>query len=285
MRALFEKVPNRPGRSFHFRERRLPRFDAPWHFHPEIELTLIVSSRGRRFVGDCIEPFEGGDLVLLGANLPHFWHNEGRQPAGKSAHSAVAQFLPETLGEQFWKLPECASVRRLLIRASRGLHFTGPRAKKAGARLRALGRFDGLPALLELIAILQVLAADRTARPLASFAYEPSLNLRTAQRLARVYAFLTQQFREPLTLAQIAQVAAMTPPAFSRYFRRATGRNVSTFLNELRVDHAAQLLAETSRTVADVAAAAGYATLSNFNRRFRDRLGMAPRQYRDALSA
>jgi len=297
MRPQLEKIDPGQHRSFLYAERRIPRFDAPWHFHPEIELTLIVSSTGRRFVGDSIEPFAAGDLVLIGPNLPHFWHTPtpavgiggGARPPGAlrapaRAHSIVVQFLPERWGLNFWSMPECASVRRLLARSARGLHFAGPTAEQAAGRLKALGAQKGLPGLLELIALLDLLGSDRSARPLASFAYEPSFDNRTQARLARVYSFLIEHFRGPITLSQIARVAAMTPPGFSRYFRRTTGRNVSVFLNELRVDHAAQLLAETDRTIADIALSSGFPTLSNFNRRFRERLNLAPREYRRALA-
>lgn len=89
MRACFQKLPVDPGRSFRVLELALSRFNAPWHFHPEVELMLIVESRGRRFVGDSVESFVEGDLVLLGPNLPHFWHTEGRELGG----GARAQWL------------------------------------------------------------------------------------------------------------------------------------------------------------------------------------------------
>ncbi|MGH8019505.1 MAG: cupin domain-containing protein, partial [Opitutaceae bacterium] len=103
MRARFEKIPSDPQRSFRATDLRLPRFDAPWHFHPEIELTLILASRGRRFVGDRIERFAEGDLVLLGPNLPHFWHNDQKQRSEvTTAHAIVVQFSPDFLGADLW---------------------------------------------------------------------------------------------------------------------------------------------------------------------------------------
>lgn len=261
------------------------RFDAPWHFHPEIELTLVVEGRGRRFVGDSIEPFADGDLVLLGPNLPHFWHSEGRPARGRRSHSVVVQFRPDFLGGEIWTRPEFAAIRRLLLRAQRGLHFPGAAGRAVAERVRALGARRGCPAVLELLAILDQLATARNARQLASEAYEPSLDQHAERRLARVYGFLLAHYLEPLTLAEIARVAAMTPAGFSRYFKRATGRNVSDFLNELRVDHAARLLRETADGITRIAGASGYATLSNFNRRFRARLRCAPREYRQVFAA
>lgn len=280
MLARYEKISPDPTRSFHVEERRIARFDAPWHFHPEFELTSIVESRGRRFVGDSIAPFSEGDLVLIGPNLPHFWHNEGHQPAGAKAHSVVVQFNSDFLGTVLMQKPELAGVQKLLQRAARGLHFSNPADRIVSVRLLQLARLDGLPALLEFLAILHELAHAHGARPLASTTYEPSLDRQAEQRLARTYTFLMKHFRDPLTLAQIARVASMNPEAFSRYFKRVTGRNVSVFLMELRLDFAGQLLRETTLRISDIAAESGFATLSSFNRRFRTRQGCTPRDYR-----
>ena len=280
MRPQFEKVVNQPERSFRAIEYALPRFDSPWHFHPEIELTLIVESSGRRFVGDSVERFSAGDLVLLGPNLPHFWHNEGRQPHGASAHAVVVQFMPDFLGPELWKRAEFRAVERLLEKSSRGLHFTGRVAREAREKLRGLPALRGLPSVIELWTILNLLASARQARPLASNVYAPLLEARTQQRMNRVFAHLMHHHTEPLTLTQIANVAAMTPAAFSRHFKRTTGRNPSDFLNDLRIGHAARLLGETDRSITQIAGDTGYPTISNFNRRFRERFGCTPREYR-----
>jgi len=235
-------------------------------------------------VGDSIAPFAAGDLVLLGANLPHFWQNEHAKRAGRAegerARAVVVQFREDFLGAEVWSRPEFASVRRLLTRAARGLHFTGAVARAAAGELRDLPGRSGLAALTSLLNVLERLAGDRRARPLASVSYAPVLDRRAEARLARVYAFAAAHFREAVTLPQLARAAAMTPAAFSRYFKRSTGRTPSDFLNDLRIEHACRLLRESDRTVTDLAAEAGFPTLTNFNRRFRERTGATPRDYR-----
>lgn len=282
VRARFEKVAIPSSRSFHIAERRLSRFDAPWHFHPELELTYIAESRGRRFVGDSIEPYAEGDLVLLGPNLPHFWHTEGPQSRGAKSHSIYVQFHQDFLGRELWSRPEFGSLRQLLLRSARGLVFPSRVVETVAPGLHQLVHLTGLPALLKLLELLHVLAEARSPRPLASAAYEPSLDVRAEDRLARVYDFLTKNFQEQLTLRQIAQAASMTPEAFSRYFKKASGRNVSVFVNELRIDYAARLLRETTARIGDISAQAGFVTLSSFNRRFRERMRVSPRVFRKA---
>jgi hypothetical protein len=57
--------------SFHCEVVRGSCYHAMWHFHPEYQLTLVLESHGHRRVGDNITPLRPGDLVLVGANLPH----------------------------------------------------------------------------------------------------------------------------------------------------------------------------------------------------------------------
>src|SRR5690348_11395544 len=86
--------------------------DHTWHYHPEFELVWIVRSHGTRFVGDNIEPFEAGDVVLVGPNLPHCWHDE-REVNEPGPEVVVVQFRPEMIGADLLDLPEFEAVKRL----------------------------------------------------------------------------------------------------------------------------------------------------------------------------
>ncbi len=75
MKASLEHLDPQENNSFQIREVIQNRFDAPYHYHSAFELTLIIAGEGKRFVGNNITDFRPGDLVLLGANLPHCWQN------------------------------------------------------------------------------------------------------------------------------------------------------------------------------------------------------------------
>jgi hypothetical protein len=76
MRPWFEHVTVPDGQSWTLYDRQLPAFPFNWHYHPEFELTLTPNSVGERFVGDHVARYgDGGDLVLVGPNLPHAWQS------------------------------------------------------------------------------------------------------------------------------------------------------------------------------------------------------------------
>src|ERR1700754_576078 len=85
MKAQYEKIQPQEFNSFRAYSYEKAEFDTPWHYHPEYELTYILSGRGIRYVGNGFENFEENDLVLLGPNLPHCWRNVGTQNGNSSA--------------------------------------------------------------------------------------------------------------------------------------------------------------------------------------------------------
>lgn len=278
MKAILEKIPLSSDRSFTVLDFELRRFDCPFHYHPEYELTLIASSTGQRYVGDHISRFVPGDLVLMGANLPHMYINDATFP-GK-AHSRVIQFLPDCLGAGFFRLGEMKRIRALLDRARVGLVFHGRVRDKVAAAMEQLNKAEGTRRIALFLGILETLASSGAYRRLASPGYSPSLALYQGERINRVCELISKRFRENITQSEAAQIAKMSGPSFSRFFRRATNRTFRAFLNQVRVGHASQLLLETDRSVADVCFDSGFSNLSNFNRQFLRLRKVSPRDYR-----
>jgi len=280
-KAGFELIPKSDLHSFAVKEFTLPRFNVPWHFHPECELTLIVQSSGRRFVGDSIEPFAPGDLVLIGPNLPHYWCNSPARAGTQGlAESVVIQFREDCFGRDFFPRPELAAVRRLLGGAGRALLVGGATRQAVAVRMEALVEARGVGRVIGLLELLGLLAESTDLRPLASAAYAPQLDQRTEERISRAYTYVLQNFAGEVELAEAARRAGLSLAAFCRTFKRVTRITFSELVNEVRIGHACKLLLESEQDVGAVAYACGYRTLSHFNHQFRRRKGLNPREFR-----
>jgi AraC-like DNA-binding protein len=87
-----------------------------------------------------------------------------------------------------------------------------------------------------------------------------------------------------LRLADLAAAAGTSPFHFVRLFKRETGVTPYRYVLQARIRRAVGLLAETSRSVTEIAFDVGFGDLSNFLNAFRREIGCSPRQYRLALA-
>jgi AraC-like DNA-binding protein len=284
VKPVFEKTPHREWESFHCELIRGSSYHAAWHFHPELQLTLVLRSRGYRVVGDKITALRPGDLVLVGANLPHVWHQEPPGAGVEAAvHAIVVRFRETFAGRDLLELAEVAEVCQLFRRAGRGLEITGRTRQEAARRLEQLPRLTGLARLNELLAILGLLAQSRELKSIASTGYVPNLSTDDQERMERITSHIHAHLDEPIGRAQVARTAHLSPGAFSRFFKLRTGKSLPEYVNELRVGHACRLLANERSKIIDIALESGFSNLANFNRRFRQITKVSPRDYRRFL--
>lgn len=272
--------------SFIVFERSAQSFPFHWHYHPEFELTLITESRGQRLVGDSMEDYGPGDLVLLGANLPHTWRSRSTgQISGKHHRAIVVQFREDFLGSDFFSLPEMASIRGLLHRAQMGLAFGHTRTAQAVAPILSnLPRQAAARKVTHLLDILYQLSVERVATSLSSTILRPTCRLEERRRVDNVCLYLVENASLPLDYKRLAGEVHMEQSSLCRFFKRATGRTITSYLNEIRVSEAAHLLTATDQSILDVGLTVGFENHSNFVRQFRGIRGLSPRELRAQFS-
>lgn len=282
MKAAFELVRKDERTSLFARDLIEPVFSAVWHFHPELELTLILNGSGIRFVGDTAEPFSKHDLVLLGPNLPHFWSITGRVPPAP-AHAVFTQFRSELITASTLAVPEFQAIRNFVESARLGIVFPEQVAKEIEPQYRQIPFLKGVRRLTSLLETLDKLshdAAEGRGRQLCSPHYQPEIDDIAQRRIKRACDFISQNFRNRIRLEDVACAAHLSPAAFCRFFRRVMGMPVTDFVHQVRISHAARLLAESEDKIVNIAFASGYRNLSNFNRWFLAIRQETPRQFR-----
>ena len=280
MKAILEKTPRDQWESFHCEIVRGLSYHATWHFHPEYQLTLVIESRGHRMVGDNITRLRRGDLVLVGANLPHVWHQENRPGQRRKVHAIIVRFLDTFLGAEFLSKPEMEPVRALLRKAARGLHITGRTRDSVADAMQRMSAATGLARIRELLAILDALANSRDVKPVASAGFVPRFSADDQERMQRVFSYIDRHLTGEIDRTRAAAEAHLSPGAFSRFFRLRTGRTLPEYVNTLRIGRACEMLADGKWKVADIAMECGFANLANFNRHFRSITKLSPREYR-----
>jgi AraC-like DNA-binding protein len=280
VRADVEHVATTPELSWAYREFRQRAFDFNWHLHAELELTLITHGTGTRIVGTSIESYRPRDLALIGHDVPHAYVST----PGTTRHEAIViQFHRDFLGAGFFARPEFLAVERLFDAAEGGITFVATAA--VFDQFRALATLQPPERTLALVRLLVHLANDPNGRPISAGTVRGRLSQPTRRRADAVCAYLQGAYAGSVSLADVASVAHMSPPALSRFFRHATGRTITEYVTELRIAAACQLLGDSDLPIAHIATRCGYDNLSNFNRRFRALKRMSPRDYRRLVGA
>lgn len=284
MKLVYEDIERRIDQSFKVRRSALATFDCPYHFHPEVELTLIENSHGTRLIGDHMTRFDPGDLVLIGSNLPHWYYNNEAESEGDDwARSVVVQFRPDFLGEPFLHAAEMASIRRLLERARHGLVITGKLRETLADRVRHLLSVSGCARVLALLEILNAIAIAEAGVGVDDLAQAGALapfSSHDAARLDKVFRYIHEHLADEVRLRQVAAAAGMTNSSFSRFFRLKVGRTFQQALIQARTMEACQQLMATDASITEICYACGFNNLSNFNRRFKHLTGVTPKGFR-----
>lgn len=100
------------------------------------------------------------------------------------------------------------------------------------------------------------------------------------ERLDRAVAYICGHYTQAISREGLAALLDMHPDTLSRLFRQHTGMKMGEMINALRIDEAKRALAESDRTVVDIAMAVGFENLRTFNRVFKEISGTSPMEYR-----
>lgn len=260
---------------------RGPDFGCQWHFHPEIELILILKGGTDRWIGDSIAAIRNGDLFLIGSNLPHDFRND-RAPGATfhRVHAIVIQFHPGFLGPAWLQRNHMDRVAQLCQQSGNGLEITGQTRTRVAQMMKRVPRTRGIRRLILTLEVLAILSSSRELRRIASPGFAPEVQISDTERMGAISVYIQDHIGDPLYLKQVAQHVGMTEVSFSRYFRQRTGKTFPAYVNQVRVARVCRLLAETDATVTEIALSCGFESMANFEKQFAERQGSSPKAYR-----
>lgn len=281
MRPKLLKIAKGPNQSFSVRHDLKPFMENKLHYHPELELIYFKKGRGTQFIGDNISDFKSGDLVLVGAHLPHYWrfdtgYIEGGE--GNYADVKVAHFTESLFGEYFLNLPENRLLKQVLQQAARGMRLRGNTSGQIATMLNEMLDTEGTDRIILLMQALLEIARSGQMELLSSEGYLQQYELRE-ERLRDVYAYTYSNYKKKIQLEEIAGVARISPTSFCRYFKSLTQKTYSQFLSEVRVGKACQLLINHSMDIKQVCYESGFNNFASFHKSFKLITGKSPLTY------
>ncbi|ARV13136.1 AraC family transcriptional regulator [Gilvibacter sp. SZ-19] len=253
---------------------------AAWHFHPEIELVYVDQGSGKRHIGNHLSYYNEGDLILIGSNVPHFGFTD--RLTGNS-EEVVIQFKEDFLGPEFFEKPEMNQIKKLFKRGKQGIVFYGETKEVIGKQMSALTQMTPLNRLTGLLNILEQLSLSDEYKLLNIDSVIIEAKPQDNNRLELLYDFVNREYTRHIPLAEAANMVSMTEQAFSRFFKKKTGKTFTQFVNEHRLVHASRLLAEEPMGITDICYDSGFNNFSHFNKLFKKFSGKSPSQYRNEI--
>lgn len=289
-------MPERSDRlDFYIRDQASRQAITEPHRHAYFQIQFNLGGDTEQRIGGVTRPFPRGALAFV---LPH---REHLIPHPEGAHFIVINFSQAFLRADLdvdpldledvpaHRFPELTPFR---FQEHLDFILTGDTYDEArrlalcmldADRVRTFGSTTLLRGyLLQLIGLVCTQYAGALDKLAQRGAQRAGRRDALARVLRHVRANLT---REDLTLAATAEAAFLSPNYLAHLVRKETGSTFTDLVTERRIALAQSLLAHTSRRIADIARSVGFRDEGYFARRFRARVGVSPKAYRDANAA
>lgn len=261
-----------------------------WHWHPELELTAVISGEVEITVNNVGYKLTAGEGFFINTNVMH--KQAAVSGSGEYPVLATICFLPDFIGD-------CGGD---LIYRKYVMPLIGSNAP------RCLKLQPQTPWQLQIIELIQrvfdisegcgfgyelrcrnaigelwyVLAANIGENSPRSADRKTLIN---EKRLKEMMSYIYGNYQNEVTVENIARAANIGKSECFRCFRSMIGKKPIAFLNEYRLKKASELLATTDMQITEVCMSCGFGHISYFGKMFRTAYGMSPREYRNARAA
>jgi AraC family transcriptional regulator, melibiose operon regulatory protein len=261
-------------------------FDILPHWHYYIELLYLLDGTARVFIGGEYFNVSTGDFVLMNSREVHSIHSE----EGKYTKYIVIKLDPEvlyttskTVFEAKYILPfTMAKVRHQKVFTNGELDGTGIKEiikeiyeeatnKRYGFELAVRNGVGRL-----FLWVIRDWEKKGIKLELQSVPREIDI-----QKLQELFDYLDKNYMEELSVEDMARRCSMSYSYFSRFFKKATGRNFTDYLNYIRVTEAEKLLLTTSMNITEVALSTGFTNSSYFIKQFKHYKNFSPKQFKN----
>lgn len=234
----------------------------PAHWHLPCELVYVM--QGTLTVGVNRTAYElvQGDMLAVGSNNIHYY-------SAQNCRMLLIIFHPEIVGlAQGW--PKAGTFAQPHICAQ----LVEERVKRLLVWSAEHTDMDGL-AKRGIVNLLCAFVQEHAA-PME----EKEADAAPHRLVQEAIGYIARNYREEISLSQIAGYVNMSKYYFSRKFKEYTGVSIPQHVNSVRLCHAEQMLEESGRSISDIAYECGFGSLRNFNRAFFGKNNMTPAEFR-----
>lgn len=259
----------------------------PLHWHDEFEMIFIYKGQGIFSVNGFRNLCQAGDLIIVPPGSIHAIdqnQNDFVEYFNIIFSLSLLEDNPEShcFRNYLSQLSENDCMKDLFLRAA------SPICKKLAPLARDLiehrhEKYCGYELMIKsrLYEILYILynenLNDKKSSP------QNQREKENALRLKKILSYMREHFSEKITIEEISGIASLSPSRFMTFFKNQTGTSFIKYLNDYRLEAAAEELQATRKSITQIAIDNGFENISYFVRAFKAKYNSTPHDYRKLI--
>lgn len=267
-------------------ERYVGDEDVRFHTHDFIEIAYVESGEGTHEIqGGYSSPIEKGDVLLFNSSVAHaYFFNPGSTAViynclfdphvldGSITKSD--DFINIVYGYLFGELNRRADIKPYIV-LKKATEVSGYFREMFAEYTEKQNGYAKVNAANLIRLLVEIFRIKRNETEREDSAYRDLI-------AHSAIKYMNEYYAEKISCDMLASRAYLSTGYFHKIFKAATGRSPIGYLQDIRMEKAAELLTATSLKVQKVAAAVGYSDMKHFYNSFYEKYGMTPKKYRDS---
>lgn len=252
-----------------------------WHWHPEIELTYVVSGEMLYSINEETYHIKAGDVLFGNQSTLH----EGHQWKELDCEYIAVTFLPKIIyGYEGSLIQEKYVTPITEAGGTASIHMDGSQEWHRSVRdhlLRVIRAYESQEEDAKLLVVQEMLELWKNLyRHAIVSGKEGATPRKNYDQIRRMISYVEEHYPEHLTLDDVAAAAHLSRSECSRVFKKVMGTSLFSFIQNYRIEKSCAYLQETDATVTEIAERVGFSDGNYYTKVFQKVMGCAPTTYR-----
>lgn len=278
MKQNLKYYPRAKTHTFHFDHVHIKwNQQVPLHQQETWELSYIITGSGARIIGDVVENFSKGEVILIPPNIPHCWSfDESVHDCEGNIENITIVFENDFLESCKNLFPELFNRISELQNNENAVSFKDELLEKIQILMTSMIHQNGIERISSFIRLLELISYCKDMQIVG----RPVTENKREKKLQEIYLFILSNFQRNISLEEISKSVGMQKSSFCVFFKKMTGKSFFTYLTEFRIESSCQMLLKTKLSIAEICIASGFNDIPYYNRVFKKSKKVTPTQFR-----
>ncbi len=248
------------------------------HQHDEIQISFIEEGQGTLLIGNSITNYYSGDIFVIGGNIPHAFKSD--RTFKRKSKMVSLFFTKSSFGNDFFLLSEFDKLSTFFSNSLHGFQVSSNKNDiiQLFKNLKKSSKFERFLIFLNQLKVISL----SKKKLISNFIYSKHLSNSEGERMRKIFEYTIENAHQKISLKEISSIANMTKNAFCKFFKKRTNKTYISFLTELRIENACNILkTNNDLPISEVGFTVGFQNTSNFNRRFKELKKITPLMFRN----